>query len=173
MIAPLLLGMYFMTVEAAQGIDTNKKVGRIGSMVADLITQQPDIRKSELDAIFEIGQSILQPYSRSNPTVVVTAIEITGNPNSTVKVAWSRKMVDKTYSRDVSAGTPTTVPAALNVPNTFLIRVESSLGYKSILTWDASQSSTLGLTSAFNTIAMKKTYYLRPRISTSIPCADC
>ena len=36
-IAPLLLCMYFVTMEVGQAIETNKKVGRVGSMVADLI----------------------------------------------------------------------------------------------------------------------------------------
>src|SRR6188472_3951655 len=39
-IAPLLFIMYFLTLEVSLGIESNKKVGRIGSMVADLITQQ-------------------------------------------------------------------------------------------------------------------------------------
>ncbi len=173
MVAPIMLAMYFVTIEVAQGIDGNKKVGRIGSMVADLITQSPDTQKSEVDAILQIGQSIIQPYNRSAPTIVVTAIEVTADPNSTVKVAWSRKVVNNVYSRDAAAGTPTTIPAELNVPGTFLIRVESSLAYKPIITWTASQKTALGLTSAFDNIDMKKTYYLRPRISTTIPCSDC
>ena len=34
-------------------------------MVADLVTQQQTITKSELDAIMAIGESLLQPYNRS------------------------------------------------------------------------------------------------------------
>ena len=40
LVAPLLLCMYFVTMEVSQAIETNKKVSRIGSMVADLVTQQ-------------------------------------------------------------------------------------------------------------------------------------
>ena len=42
-IVPVLLIMYFVTMEASQAIETSKKVSRIGSMVADLITQQQTI----------------------------------------------------------------------------------------------------------------------------------
>ena len=45
LIAPLLLSMYFVTMEVAQGIEANKKVGRVGSMVADLVTQQQQTTK--------------------------------------------------------------------------------------------------------------------------------
>ncbi|MBE0692234.1 MAG: pilus assembly protein, partial [Aquamicrobium sp.] len=51
-IAPLLLMLYFVTMEVAQGIETNKKVSRVGSMVADLVTQQSrEISTSDLDPI--------------------------------------------------------------------------------------------------------------------------
>jgi Flp pilus assembly protein TadG len=92
LVAPLLLSMYFVTMEVAQGIEANKKVGRVGSMVADLITQQSEITPDQLEAIMKIGQSILQPYNRSTPKIVVTAIEITPDPGSRVQVAWSGKI---------------------------------------------------------------------------------
>ena len=56
LVTPLLLCMYFVTMEVSQAIETNKKVSRVGSMVADLVTQQQQITKSELNAIMEIGR---------------------------------------------------------------------------------------------------------------------
>ena len=67
LIVPLLLSMYFVTMEVAQAIEANKKVGRVGNMVADLVTQQQKISKSELEAIMTIGEATLQPYNRSKP----------------------------------------------------------------------------------------------------------
>ena len=93
-VAPLLLSMYFVTMEVSQGIETDKKVGRIASMVADLVTQQQITTKAEVDAIMTIGQSLLQPYNRSTPKIVVTAIEITDETTPKVKVFWSRKLVN-------------------------------------------------------------------------------
>ncbi|TIV67834.1 MAG: pilus assembly protein, partial [Mesorhizobium sp.] len=60
-IVPVLLIMYFITMEASQAIETSKKVSRIGSMVADLVTQQPSVKTADLDAIMKIGTSTLQP----------------------------------------------------------------------------------------------------------------
>ncbi|TIV71910.1 MAG: pilus assembly protein, partial [Mesorhizobium sp.] len=54
-IVPVLLIMYFITMEASQAIETSKKVSRIGSMVADLVTQQQTVVKANLDAIMKIG----------------------------------------------------------------------------------------------------------------------
>ncbi|BCM17087.1 TadE/TadG family type IV pilus assembly protein [Mesorhizobium sp. J8] len=172
-IVPVLLIMYFITMEASQAIETSKKVSRIGSMVADLVTQQQTVVKANLDAMMKIGTSTLQPYNRSLPTIIITGIQITDEASPKVQVAWSRKLVGTTYSADAAVNSITTVPATLKIRNTFLVRVESDLGYKPIITWSASNSQGLGLTSAFSNISMSETYYLRPRRSPTIPCGDC
>lgn len=173
LIVPLLLCMYFVTMEVAQGVETNKKVSRVGSLVADLVTQQMTIQKADLDAIMKIGGSVLEPYERSSPKIVVTAIEITDETTPKVKVFWSRKLENGVYSVDAAKGTATTVPAALNVRNSFLVRVESYLTYKPVITWAAANKKAMGLTAAFDSINMRETYYLRPRRSLQIPCGDC
>lgn len=172
-VVPLLLSMYFVTMEVSQGIETNKKVSRIASMVADLITQQPEIGKSELDAIMQIGESLLQPYNRSKPKIVVTAIKITDEDTPKVQVFWSRKLVNGAASADQAKGTTTTVPASLKTRGSFLVRVESYLDYRPVITWAAADKPSLGLTAAFDSISMKETYYLRPRMSQEIDCDDC
>ena len=171
-IAPLLLSLYFVTMEVSQGIETNKKVSRVGSMVADLVTQQQTIVKSEIDAIMKIGEAILQPYSRSEGKIVITAIKISDEATPLVTVEWSRKLVNGVASVDAIKPAPTTVPPALRIRNTFLIRVESDLAYKPVIIW-AESKPVLGLNAAFDGISMSETYYLRPRMSQSIPCSDC
>lgn len=172
-IVPVLLIMYFVTMEASQAIETSKKVSRIGSMVADLITQQQTVVAADIDAIMKIGTSTLQPYNRSTPTIIVTAIQVTTETPPKVKVVWSRKLVEGSYIVDAAKDTITTVPATLRIADTFLIRVESQLAYKPIVTWSADSEKRLGLTSAFDSITMGETYYLRPRRSTTIPCGNC
>ena len=172
LIMPILLIMYFLTMEASQAIETSKKVSRIGSMVADLVTQQTSVLKADVDAIMQIGSVTLQPYNRSNPTITITAIQVSADGTQAL-VVWSRKLVAGVASRGAAATTATTVPAALRVANTFLIRVESNLGYTPVIAWSASSQQKLGLTSAFSNINMGETYFLRPRRSVAIPCSDC
>jgi Flp pilus assembly protein TadG len=172
-IAPILFMMYFLTLEVTLAIENNKKVGRVGSMVADLITQQNTVTSSQVDAIMQIGGAILEPYHRTLPTIRATAITITPNPGSTATVTWSRMLDNGSFNKGESKGTPVTVPTALNIPGTFLIRVESWLDYKPIMTWTAQQKTALSLESAFDVIEMGETYYLRPRISSTIPCSNC
>ncbi|HTV70053.1 MAG TPA: TadE/TadG family type IV pilus assembly protein [Rhizobiaceae bacterium] len=173
LIAPLLLSLYLVTMEVSQGIETNKKVSRVGSMVADLITQQDKITTTELDAIMAIGESILQPYNRTKPTIIITAIQISNDATPKVEVEWSRKLVNGDYSADALHGDPTTVPEKLKIKDSFLIRVQSNLSYSPVITWGTQQKKVLGLTAAFDGISMAETYYLRPRMSASIPCSNC
>lgn len=172
-IAPLLLTMYFVTMEIAPAIDANKKVGRSASMVADLVTQQQSISKTEVEAIMAIGEATLRPYNRTNLTVIVTAIRITDEETPRVLVAWSRKMVNGAFSQDAAKDTVTTVPPALRIKGSFLIRVQSALDYRPMITWTADQKATTGLLAAFDKINMKEIYYLRPRMSASIDCTTC
>ncbi len=172
-IVPILLTMYFITMEASQAIETSKKVSRIGSMVADLVTQQTSVVKADLDAIMKIGTSTLQPYNRSKPSITITAIQVTDESSPKVQVVWSRKLDGNIYSVGAAKDTITTVPTALKVRGTFLIRVESNLAYQPVITWSADNSQKTGLTAAFNNIRMGETYYLRPRRGQTLPCGDC
>lgn len=173
LIAPLLFSLYFVTMEVSQAIETNKKVSRAASMAADLITQQQSITGTEVDAVMKIGESVLQPYSRSVGKTFVTAIQVTNDTPPRVQVEWSRKLVNGVATPNLVKGTATTVPDALKVAGTFLIRVESDLDYKPVITWAAESKPVLGLAAAFDGISMGGTYYLRPRMGQTIPCTGC
>lgn len=172
-IAPVLLSLYFVSMEVSQAIEVNKKVGRVGSMVADLITQQQAVSKSEVDAILKIGESILQPYNRSKGKIIITAIQVTDEDTPKVEVVWSRKLENGGASAALAAGSTVTIPEKLKIRDTFLVRVESELSYAPVITWAAGQKQVLGLAAAFDGIAMQERYYLRPRMSPTVPCADC
>lgn len=171
-IAPILLAMYFLTMEVSQAIETNKKLSRVSSMVADLVTQQGSLTKDDLDAIMKIANTSLLPYHRSAPDISITGISIGGSPVKAT-VAWSRKVVAGAYSADAKAGDETTVPTSLTIPNSFLVRVTSKLQYRPIITWAAQDKGMLGLAAAVNNLPMGETYYLRPRMTTTISCSNC
>jgi Flp pilus assembly protein TadG len=171
LIAPLLLAMYFVTMEVSQAIETSKKVGRVGNMVADLVTQQKQVDTNTLDDIMKIASTTLMPYNRSRPTVTVTAIDISGTQAT---VAWSRKLVNGATSAGAAQNSTVTVPASYNVPGNFLIRVDVQLGYRPVITWTAGGKQTLGLTAAFDSINMSETYYYYPRfVQQKIECSNC
>ncbi len=173
LIAPLLLSMYFVTMEVAQGIEANKKVSRVGSMVADLVTQQQSISRSELEAIMQIGSAILLPYNRSMPDITVTAIKLTDETNAKAIVQWSRRLRDGAFMQGPVKGTETQVPVTLKIRDTFLIQVSAGLDYRPVLTWTAENKASLGLSAAFDRIDMQESFFLRPRMTAEIDCSDC
>lgn len=173
-IAPILLVLYFMTMEVSQAIETNKKVGRIASMVGDLVAQQRDVSPGDLDSILDIGAAISQPYTRSTPTIIIEQIEIeAGKANPKAFVRWSRKLEGIKKSQAVAKNSETTVHDQLLVPGTFLVRVTAEMGYKPVIAWTAEQKTSLGLASAFSTLNMSEQYYLRPRMSNDVKCNEC
>jgi Flp pilus assembly protein TadG len=175
-VAPVLLALYFVTLEVSHAIETNKKVGRAASMIADLITQQQCVTPTSVDAIMQIGKATLQPYDRSGLAVYVTGITISGDATPQVTVAWSRKMTDAGVTGPdpaENAGDQTTIPAELKIASTFLVRVQTTLDYRPIIAWSADAKQTLGLMAAFDNINMSEQYYLRPRMSNSIAYNNC
>lgn len=174
-VVPVLLCMYLITMEASQGIEVNRKVSRTGSSVADLITQQSSIQKSEVIAILKIGEAIIQPYNRSKPQLEITAIKLGTESTPVAKVDWSLRL-DKNGNAEkvLPKGTVVTDRQLdrIRVAGAYYIRVSSNLDYDPVITWSPDGAS-MGLLSAFNDIQMGETFYLRPRISTTIPCSDC
>ncbi|MBK8455727.1 MAG: pilus assembly protein [Phyllobacteriaceae bacterium] len=170
-VAPVLLVLYMMTMEVSQAIDTNKKVSRIASLTADLVTQEQDIIKSEIDAIMTLSEAVVAPYNRSKPTVEIDAISIDATSKATI--AWSRKYVNGVASDHIAKGTIVTgIPAKLILPSTFLIRSHGKLTYTPLVSWMA--TSTPGSwTTSTTSIEMDEVYFLRPRIASTVTCADC
>lgn len=173
-IAPLLIGMSLVTWELALAIDTSRKVGRAGSMIGDLIAQENTMNKSELQGILTIGRAIIQPYNRSYPAVIVTAITVSDNSMAKPTVAWSYKVSGSgSYSAGAAPGTPETLPEALRTPGAFVIRVQSTLSYKPAISLQVPSKDRVGFGGSRPSYEMKETYFMRPRISINIPCTDC
>lgn len=172
-IAPILLAMYFLTMEATQAIEANKKLSRVAAMVGDLATQQGSVTKDDLDAIMKIADSSLLPYHRSTPTIIATGILVTGTPLKAV-VQWSRKVEDGLYSAGGEVnGDKTTLPATMMTKDRFVVRVQASLDYRPVITWSDDGKSTLGLAAAFSSLPMSETAYLSPRMTPTISCSNC
>lgn len=173
LVVPLLFSFYFVTMEIAQAIETNKKVARVGAMVADLVTRQRDMTRGELEAIMAIGAGTLQPYARTRPNIVITAISTNGDSDPQASVVWSRQVNNGVFGPAQSPGTRVQIPQNVSMPNAFFIRVESKLDYRPMITWTAEQRTAMGLAGAFDSIAMGATYHNSPRVNSTIPCSNC
>lgn len=173
LIVPILLILYFLTMEASQGIETSKKVSRANATVADLVAQQSTVDPDSLKAILEIADTTLRPYYRSEPDIVITAIEVVGKDNPKAQVAWEYKVVGDSYGPGAVAGSATTLPNELTTEGAFLVRVTSTLAYVPVIAWSDDAVKTTGIASIFSHITMGETNYVRPRMTTTISCPNC
>ncbi len=170
-IAPLLITLYLGTMEISQGVEMNKKVGRAASVIGDLIAQSDELSNTEIEDIMKIGAAVLQPYNRGTPTITVTAIAIDAAKNG--KVAWSRRGTGTTYSRPYALDSAVVVPTNIAIADTFLIKVETALEYLPITSWTIQKNKTNADGGTYATIDMAETYYLRPRLESTVTCTGC
>jgi Flp pilus assembly protein TadG len=173
LLAPILICMYIMSMEVTQAVETNRKIGRAGNLVADLIAQQQNTSRTEVDAIMQIGASIMQPYNRSDLTIDVTAVALSDEPHPRATVAWSRKLENGAFGAGAGKGSAVTIPANLMVRDSFVVRVEAKLGYRPVLFYQTIDRNALGLAAAFDGIDMNERYYYMPRTFMPISCNNC
>jgi Flp pilus assembly protein TadG len=173
-IVPLLLAMYFVTMEAGQGLETNKKLGRVSSTIADLATQEQGFTATELNAILQIGAAIIQPYNRSLPSIYVAGMQYNAATPPVATVTWRRSLVNGTAGNAAPPADRTpTVPTSLQVANTFLVQVHVILDYNPVINW-AGQETKTGFRSPFTlALPMSETYYLRARNGPAVTCTGC
>lgn len=169
-IVPVLLILYLGSMEISQALDVNKRVSRTASMVADLVTQQESVTKAQLASIMNIGQATLQPYNRDAPATTIVAIQVDSTNSPTAHVAWSLERDGSTISTPLAPGSNISLPANLTTPGAFIVKVSTALDYIPITSWAIKTSSGGG---SSVTIPMNETYYLRPRLTSTITCTDC
>ena len=127
--------------------------------------------KATIDDIMRIGKATLQPYNLAKPTMIATGVTISAAGAATV--SWSRQMADTTASVPYAAGSAVTgIPAKLLIPNTFLVKVQTKLEYRSVTSWFLTKNKS-DANGAYAAIDMSEVYYLRPRTADKLTCNDC
>jgi len=172
LVVPLMLAMYLGTIEISSAVAINRKISRVASTVADLVTQQDAVNKDELDSIMEIGEAVLFPYQTRKPDIWITGINVDSSYPKGGKVAWSRRDDKGNPQSGAPKGDDTFVPPDLRIDDTFLIRVDAKIDYVPVVGWVI--GDTIGTKEGgVGVLPMSERYFLRPRLGESIPCPDC
>ena len=151
LLLPLMVTLYFGTVEISQGISADRKVTMTTRTVADLVSQVSTVNNAGMTDILNASSSVMVPFSTSGLKVTVTSVVIDANGIATV--AWS----DSYNGTPRTVGSTVTLPAALLVPSSSLIWSEVSYPYKPAVGYIIT-----------GTLTLKDQLYLAPRLSTSI-----
>jgi Flp pilus assembly protein TadG len=149
---PIMLLLYFGTVEVTMAFLANGRASHVASVVGDLVTQTPSVKTSDLDDIFDVGTSIMKPFPAASLKLRITSI--TADPDTGApKVVWS-------YARGMTKSP--TGPAA-GFPTGLLAASESMIRTDVEYTYTSPVQQTLP-----RPLTFKTTYFIKPRRSSEV-----
>ena len=152
-IVPLMLVMFFGTVEFSSGVAVDRKVTLMARTLSDLTSQIDLGHRHRADQFFAASNGIMTPYS-STPTQA-TITEFYVDPTTQVaRVQWSKGVTRRAAARNARS----TIPTALQVGGTYLIFSEVSYKYV----------PAVGYVMAKAGIKLSDVTYTRPRQSTCV-----
>ncbi|HXF88807.1 MAG TPA: TadE/TadG family type IV pilus assembly protein [Xanthobacteraceae bacterium] len=151
LLLPLMVTLYLGTVEISQGIAVDRKLTLTARTVADLASQYTTINNAVMNDIMAASTAVMYPYSTNTLTVTVTSVKIDSNSKATVD--WSNSYNGTPRAKNSTV----TVPAALLVPNTWLIWSEVQYSY----------TPTIGYVLT-GTLTLKDQLYMAPRLSNCV-----
>jgi Flp pilus assembly protein TadG len=177
-IVPLMLAMFFGTVEFSSGVAVDRKITLVARALSDLTSQSLSTTSdTELQNIFAASSAILTPYSVT--PIQPTISEIYVDASKIAKIQWSKSATLSLVSgapkavltnSSHSKGDVVTIPPGLQVPGTWLIFSEIDYKYVPAVGY---MMNKLGVT-------LHDVTYTRPRQSTCVdypapvaPAAPC
>jgi len=162
LILPLLVTLYFGTVEAASLYTVDRRVATVASTMADLVSrEQKCITTDKLNSYFTAATGIMQPFVTTNLKQVVSFLTVSST--GTVKVDWSKPHGTGAVARNT--GVTTAIGTQTNI-NT-LARTKGFLVAAEI---QYSSQPLFGI--VIKTINLAHTEYYLPRYEEAITTAD-
>jgi Flp pilus assembly protein TadG len=150
LIVPIMLVLFFGTVEISNGVAVYRKVTLMAHTLSDLTSQSLSVQDSDLTNFFAASTGIMTPYSTTPISQTITEIWI--NPSLQARVQWS------SGSAAQAPGTVVTVPASLAIANTYVIHSQVSYLYTPAVGYVMSKAG----------VTLSDFAYTRPRQSTCV-----
>jgi Flp pilus assembly protein TadG len=122
-IVPLMLVIFFGTIEVSNGVAADRKVTITARTLSDLVSQNTNVTNLQVSNFFKMGTAIMTPYSGTPMTLRVSQVKINGSGQATIEWSDGQGIVGRTV------GSTVTVPAGLVVNNTWLIWSEIAYTY--------------------------------------------
>jgi Flp pilus assembly protein TadG len=151
LLMPLMLTMYFGSLEVTDAISADRQVTLVASTVADITSEYSSVASTDISNIMAAASAVLAPFPTSNAQVTLSSVTFDGSGNATV--AWSFTLNGTARSGNVTA----LIPLALRIPNTSVIWGECTYLYKPVIGYVVT-----------GTLTMYNEIFMRPRLSTSV-----
>ena len=160
MIVPIMVMLFFGTVEFSQALTCDRRVAQMASTTADLVAQYDTLSIAQVDNIFKISKSLLLPYTTTGLEMSVTNLSKTGT--GTPAGTWSQDLNSPTgpYQGAYSGSVPTgLLPDQSAGATTCVVMAEVKYLFKPTIGYFLSPSTGVNLNEKF---------YLKPRKSTCV-----
>lgn len=160
MIVPLMLVMFFGTVEFSSGVAVKRKVSMATQSLADLVSRYQSVNDVDIANFTRIADAILTPYSATPLNATISELYIDSSTGA-ARVQWSKGDTVR------ATGTTVAVPPVLIArdpvtnaifPNQYLIFTEASYVYV----------PAVGYVMAKAGITLKDESYMRPRMTSCV-----
>ena len=167
-IAPVLILLFIGTLEISYAVAVDRKISRVSSTIADLITQDTTFTVAELNDLYEVSARIMKPYNEPAANLKISVVGITIE-NNEAKVDWAHPFQG---GEKPAVGSIYPVPANIKINDTSLLTAKVTLDHKPAFSFIGYQNGGLKFDSS--SISLSEQMYLRPRISTTgVECVDC
>jgi Flp pilus assembly protein TadG len=161
MIVPIMLVLFFGTVEFSSAVAVNRKVTLMARTFSDLVSQNVSVSSTQLQGFFNADSAIMTPYD-STPTKAVISELYIDPATLNARVQWSFAY-GGTGATPLGVGTLVTLPSngALAVSGTYLIYSQISYNFKPAADYGGLMSMTAG-------VNLSDVAYTRPRQSACV-----
>jgi Flp pilus assembly protein TadG len=151
LLLPLMLMMYFGSIQITDAISADRQVTLVASTVAEITSQYVTVSSTDVSNILAAASAVLTPFPVANAKVTLSSVLIDANGKATVD--WSATLNGTQRSGTVTGS----IPAALLIPNTSVIWGEATYNYKPAIGWVVT-----------GTIPMYDQIFLRPRQTSNV-----
>lgn len=141
-ILPLMIVIFFGTIEVSTGVAVDRKVTILTRTLSDLISQAQTITNTDITNSFTMGAAIMTPYPSAPIKAKISQIYI--DPTTKVaKVKWSKASNDVAHA----CNEVVSIPSGLAIGGTYLIMSEVSYNFTPLVghqVWRGAPTFALG-----------------------------
>lgn len=153
LVAPVMILMFFGTIELTEAVNCKARVERAASTSADLVAQSTAVANADMTNIFNAANSIIFPFPSAPARIVISSIIDDGHGGA--KVAWS----------NAQNATPRAAGSAVTVPSGLIVSGSGGSVILAEISYDYSSPTLVVLT---GTITMTSSFYSKPRRSLAV-----
>ncbi|MXN66427.1 pilus assembly protein [Stappia sp. GBMRC 2046] len=163
LVLPIMLLLLVGMTELYSAMTLDRKLSQTSSSVADLVAQEDEVTRTELLAIMDIAEAILDPYPEQGVQLVVAGVRM--EEENQPEVTWSEGLNISSWA--TGAPPPIELPAELiKTKGAFLVVTHGTYTYQPVFT------NLFKDIFGTNEIALEDSYYLRPRLSAEVRCCN-